>query len=427
MAHLGDAAGVVGNRSVGVYGKLNPRRRQHAQGRDRDAVEARLRVGDKDRGDQNDDWQRRRLHPDGQTADDVRGATGQAVPGDALCRPLRLSRVVLGDQADQEAGHKARDRGQEDSHVPELLALDDVLGVPQQPAGREPGHDQHDSGSREGAQVQGVLRVAPLPGAHQEGRGQRHEDAEAGQEHRQQDQIRCELLAREGRRADSEDERADDGADVGLEQIGAHAGHVADVVAHVVGDHRRVARIVLRNTGFDLADEVGADIGGLRVDAAADACEQRDRRSAEGEARQYRHHLPQRLVVAAAEHRGVQQVEQRQAQDAEPHHREAHHRAAREGNRQGPVQAGAGGRGGPDVGRGGDPHAEEPRQTRTQGAAEHGDPDPRGAARAVGIDKRQPGGRRSRGCGIRGPGTPSRHRECGRRSQPSRRRRHPAG
>jgi hypothetical protein len=35
------------------------------------------------------------------------------------------------------------------------------------------------------------------------------------------------------------------GADVGLEQVGAHAGHVADVVAHVVGDGGRVAGVVL--------------------------------------------------------------------------------------------------------------------------------------------------------------------------------------
>ena len=39
---------------------------------------------------------------------------------------------------------------------------------------------------------------------------------------------------------------------------------VADVVADVVlGDDRRVARIVLGNAGFDLADEVRADVGAL--------------------------------------------------------------------------------------------------------------------------------------------------------------------
>ena len=50
---------------------------------------------------------------------------------------------------------------------------------------------------------------------------------------------------------------------VGLEQVGGHAGAVADVVADVVGDHRRVARVVLGDAGLDLADQVGADVGAL--------------------------------------------------------------------------------------------------------------------------------------------------------------------
>ena len=73
---------------------------------------------------------------------------------------------------------------------------------------------------------------------------------------------------------------------VGLEQVGGHAGAVADVVADVVGDHRRIARIVLRNAGLDLADEVGADVRALGEYAAAQAREDRDQRAAEGEADQ---------------------------------------------------------------------------------------------------------------------------------------------
>ena len=71
---------------------------------------------------------------------------------------------------------------------------------------------------------------------------------------------------------------------VGLEQVRRHAGAVADVVADVVGDHRRVARIVLGDAGFDLADEVGADVRALGEDAAAQTREDRDQRAAEGEA-----------------------------------------------------------------------------------------------------------------------------------------------
>ena len=56
--------------------------------------------------------------------------------------------------------------------------------------------------------------------------------------------------------------------------------------ADVVGDGRRVARIVLGNAGFDLADEVAADVGALGEDAAAETGEDRDQRGAEAERHQ---------------------------------------------------------------------------------------------------------------------------------------------
>ena len=67
-----------------------------------------------------------------------------------------------------------------------------------------------------------------------------------------------------------EHHRRDDRHGVGLEQVGRHAGAVADVVADVVGNRRRVARIVLRDAGLDLADEIAADVSTLGEDAAAE-------------------------------------------------------------------------------------------------------------------------------------------------------------
>ena len=80
----------------------------------------------------------------------------------------------------------------------------------------------------------------------------------------------------------------DHGADVlgggGLEQVGAAAGAVADVVAHEVRDHGRVAGIVLGDALLDLADEVGAHVRGLGVDAAAELGEEGHEAGAEAEA-----------------------------------------------------------------------------------------------------------------------------------------------
>ena len=85
----------------------------------------------------------------------------------------------------------------------------------------------------------------------------------------------------EGR--DTEDDRGHQGHLVALEQVGGHPGAVADVVADVVGDRRRVAGVVLGDALLDLAHQVGADVGRLREDAAAHPHEQRQR-AAEPEA-----------------------------------------------------------------------------------------------------------------------------------------------
>ncbi len=92
---------------------------------------------------------------------------------------------------------------------------------------------------------------------------------------------------REVRLADEEDRGQNHGGDnghrVGLEQVGRHAGAVADVVADVVGDGCGVARVVLGDAGFDLADEITADVGALGEDAAAETGEDRNQRCAEAQ------------------------------------------------------------------------------------------------------------------------------------------------
>lgn len=98
------------------------------------------------------------------------------------------------------------------------------------------------------------------------------------------DQGERQAVVAEGRLA--EDERGDEGHGVRLEEVGGHARAVADVVAHVVGDRGSVARVVLRDALLHLADEVGADVGGLGEDPAAHAHEHGDERRAQSESLQ---------------------------------------------------------------------------------------------------------------------------------------------
>ena len=81
----------------------------------------------------------------------------------------------------------------------------------------------------------------------------------------------------------AEDQRRNQRDGVALEQVGGHAGAVAHVVAHVVGDRGRVARVIFGDALLDLADEVGSDIGGLSKDAATNTHEHRQQGGAESE------------------------------------------------------------------------------------------------------------------------------------------------
>ena len=155
---------------------------------------------------------------------------------------------------------------------------------------------------------------------------------------------------------DTESYRGDDSADVAFKEVSAHAGDVADVIADVIGDDGGVARVVLGDAGLDLADEVGTDVGCLGIDAAADAREERDGGSAEGEAEEN--------VIAAGEDVDKAASEKAEADDAH-----AHDRAAGESDGEGAVHAVLkGGVRGADIGLGGDAHAEEASEDRAAGA-----------------------------------------------------------
>ena len=118
----------------------------------------------------------------------------------------------------------------------------------------------------------------------EEGAGDRGEDADAADRERQRHHVDQQ---RRGRKEDrGQHHGGDRGHRIGLEQVGRHAGAIADIVADVVGDGGRVARIVFGNAGFDLADQIAADVGALGEDAAAETREDRDQRGAEAERHQ---------------------------------------------------------------------------------------------------------------------------------------------
>ena len=166
----------------------------------------------------------------------------------------------------------------------------------------------------------------------------------------------------EGHQGQAQDQRGDDGDLVALEDVGGHAGAVADVVADEVGDDGRVARVVLGDVLLDLADEVGADVGGLGVDAAADSHEQGEQRAAEAESEQ-----------GVGSGRAEDDEDDGAAEQAQAVGQHPGDRAGVVGDGQGLVEAAPGGGCGPDVGLDGHAHAELADEERERRAHDEGD------------------------------------------------------
>ena len=182
---------------------------------------------------------------------------------------------------------------------------------------------------------------------------------------------------------DSQDHGGDDGDFVALENVGRHAGTVADVVADVVGDRGGVPRVVLGNSLLDLSDEVGPDVGGLRVNSAADPHEEGQQRSAEPEAQQG-------LVSVLA----VDQKDDRAAEQAEAVGQHAGDRSGAVTELQGLAEAVLSGRCHAQVSDRGQPHPHESDRRREDRTEEEGggsaDGDFRGRARRLGRRNRGP-------------------------------------
>ena len=220
-----------------------------------------------------------------------------------------------------------------------------------------------------------------------------------------------------------------DGDHIGLEQVGRHTGAVADIVAHIVGNGRRVARIVLGDARLNLADEIAADIGALGEDAAAETSEDGDERCAEAESDKGVDYLARGGIVA--DQAGEDEKIDRDAEEGETGDEKPGDGAGAEGEAQAVGKALGRGLGGPHIGADGDVHADiagDAREHRTDGETDrlrnaeqigedgedhHADDGDRGVlAREIGLRPFLDGGGdllHARGAGVgseNGPGRP---------------------
>ena len=355
--HLGDALRVVRDRAKGVHGDDDPDGRQQSAAGERDEEEAEddggaaEQEGEVDAHGDGHDLVDRRLEAQADPRQDHGGGAGLGRAGDVHRRALVGAGVVAGHPQDHRGEDDAED-DREQGGAPRVAdQLGDRLvggaelgvGAGQVEVGRGGAQHGRDRRGDEEAPVDGIERRLARARPGDEDADHRRDRTDGRDE-----QGEDEPVGAEGRRA--EDERGDEHHGVGLEEVGGHARAVADVVAHVVRDRRRIAGVVLGDARLDLADEVGADVSGLGEDAAADPHEHREERGAEAE---------------ALEHLGritpVDEDDDGRAEQTEAHGEHADGAAGAEGDAHAVVAAGGAGRlGDADVGLDRERHPEIP-------------------------------------------------------------------
>ncbi len=322
--HLGDAAGIVGDRAEGVERHDHAGEREHGGDRDRDAEQARELVGDQDAGDDHDRRQRGGFQRNGQALDDVGAVAGDRGLGDRLHRAEVRAGVVLGDDDDQQRHGKTDQRTAEQAARGEGHALHG--GERRREAAEHQvvhGGDRADREHTGGNEALVERAHDRLAGAelHEEGADDRRDDADAADGERIGHHL--EQHVRPG--AAEEDRRQHHGGHrrhrIGLEQIGRHAGAIAHVVTDVVGDGGGVARIVFRDAGLDLADEIAAHVSAFGENPAAETGEDRDQRGPEAQRHQC---VDDGAIIGRIVHRSGEEAEiegdaeQREACDQQP-------------------------------------------------------------------------------------------------------------
>ena len=276
---------------------------------------------------------------------------------------------VLGRLTDEQAGNQT---AQHRPEQPDGLVV--ALAVPHEEDHKD--GDDLDARSQIGAAVERLMELGALLGAHCEQTDDRGDDA-AGRDHdgnddrpRRIDGTDAPEVPERAER-DGEDGRSQDGAGVGFEQVGTHAGYVAHVVAHVVGDGCGITGVIFGDARLDFTHEVGAHVGSLRVDAAAHTGEERHGGSTGGEAFDHADVLVHEFERINAEHEHDEP--QRQAQKRERSHGKTHGETRFERDVQGLRHALLGRVGGTGVGARRHMHADVAGKSRKDAARNESD------------------------------------------------------
>ena len=213
---------------------------------------------------------------------------------------------------------------------------------------------------------------------HHENTDERGQHAKAGEGQGSDGELQADAFTKGARTRQSssstDGHRRENGSVVGLVEVGTHTGNITNVVTDVVGDGGGVAGIIFRNASFDLANEVGTNVGRLGVDATPYASKQSLRGSPHAIRKHDGGHADQSIAFRQwHDALGVQEEPSRDVEQGKSNHHQTHHGTGPEGDLEAVIQGLFGGKRGPGGSIGGHLHAEPAAQSGEQSGHRNAD------------------------------------------------------
>ena len=290
-AHLSNTSSVIGDGTVGINGETSGQSGQHTEGSKGNSVHVGELEGDVDGDSEGEHGDDDGLVSESQTENNVGGSSSLAGLRNLLDGVVVVGGHVVSDLTDEETRPKTEEDAPHGLPVGGSLQAVGHLSVDEgghltdgdaEVLGQAlPGEENDEHGGEDGGQVQldgeVALDVSLLSHLHS-GNGGGEEGGEEGGENTssgdEQREHHVHPLLVEVLRDRGNDQSSAGRLSEGSEQIGTHSSDITDVITDVIGNDGRVTRIILRNTGLDLSDEISTDISSLSVDTTTHTTEQ---------------------------------------------------------------------------------------------------------------------------------------------------------
>ena len=371
VGHLGDSTGVVRDGAIAVNGEGNGEASEHANGGECDSVHGSELEGDEHSDCEAEDGDDAGEVAERETVDDVGGTAVFAGLSELLSGSVLLRGVVLGHEANGEAGPESKD----DANVAfpsgggvGLSSELDVGAFKWEHVDGGDDEDGHEDGGDPQLDLKGRLDLL--------GWDVGEELAEEGSDNTNSCHDEREVdglwgVAHAGR-SGGDDKSGAGGLSEGAEKISAHTSDVTNVVTDVVSNGAWVLGGVLRDGSLNLTSEISSDISSLGVDTATDSSEESDSGASETVARDELEEVLNTCGISWLKGSSVGEDEDLEDEEGEANEAEAEDLTALEGDLEALELVDVAEVGGLDVADGGNLHADVAAEHASAGSDDEG-------------------------------------------------------